>query len=109
MASEAVKEFTDSNFETEVLGAETPVLVDFWAEWCQPCLKLAPTIEELASEYDGRVKIGKVDVDSNRDVSVKYGIQGIPTVLIFKGGEIANKIVGIAPKEQFAQALDEAL
>ncbi len=85
MANANVKEFTDSNFEAEVLGASEPVLVDFWAEWCMPCRILAPTIDEVADANTGKVKVGKVDIDSNQEVAVKYGISAIPTVVIFKG------------------------
>src|SRR5437764_3310219 len=89
MASDLVKEFTDQNFETEVINSDVPVLVDFWAEWCMPCRLLAPTIEKLAKDYSGKVKVGKLDTDSNRDVSSKYGISAIPTVILFKGGQVA--------------------
>ena len=109
MASEGVFEFTDSNFQSEVLDSDQPVLVDFWAEWCQPCKMLSPTIDELASDYDGRVKVGKVDTDSNREVSVQFGISSIPTVMLFKGGELQKKFVGLTGKDQFAAALDELL
>ncbi len=109
MASEVVLEFTDSNFQSEVLESDQPVLVDFWAEWCQPCKMLSPTIDELASDYDGRVKVGKVDTDSNREVSVQFGISSIPTVMLFKGGELQKKFVGLTGKDQFAAALDELL
>jgi thioredoxin 1 len=107
MASDAVKEFTDSNFETEVLASETPVLVDFWAEWCQPCRMLSPTIDEVAGVYEGKAKVGKVDTDSNREISMKYGISAIPTVILFNKGEVAKKFVGLTSKEQFAAAIDE--
>lgn len=109
MASEALHEFTDSNFETEVLGADVPVLVDFWAEWCQPCKMLTPTIEALAADYEGKAKIGKMNTDTSRDTAVKYGISSIPTVILFKNGEMVKKIVGLSPKEQFASAIDEVL
>lgn len=109
MASESVREFTDANFDDEVLGADEPVLVDFWAEWCMPCRMLAPTIDQIASDYQGRVKVGKVDTDSNRDVSVRYGITAIPTIILFKGGSVAQKFVGLTKKEEFAKALDSAL
>ena len=109
MASDNVIEFTDSDFQSEVLDSDQPVLVDFWAEWCQPCKMLSPTIDELASDYDGRVKVGKVDTDSNREVSVQFGISSIPTVMLFKGGELQKKFVGLTGKDQFAAALDELL
>jgi thioredoxin 1 len=107
MASDInVKEFTDSNFEQEVLKSEQPVLVDFWAEWCMPCRLLTPTIEKLAKEYVGKVKIGKLDTDSNRDVSIKYGISAIPTVILFKDGQVAQKFVGLRQERDFRDALD---
>lgn len=106
MASEHVKEFTDANFEQEVLKSDQPVLVDFWAEWCMPCRMLAPTIEKIAKDYAGKVKVGKVDTDSNRDVSMKYGISAIPTVILFKNGEVAQKFVGLRQERDFREALD---
>lgn len=106
MASQTVIELTDSNFEQEVIKSDVPVLVDFWAEWCQPCRMLAPTIDQLADEYEGRVKVGKVDTDSNREVSVKFGISAIPTVILFKGGEVQKKFVGLTPKDQFKNAIE---
>jgi thioredoxin 1 len=109
MASEAVIEFTDTNFETEVIQSDQPVLVDFWAEWCQPCRMLAPTIDEVAGEYTGRAKVGKMDTDSNQETSFKYGISAIPTVILFNKGEVAKKFVGLTSKDQFAAALDELL
>ena len=109
MASEALIEFTDANFDTEVLGSDVPVLVDFWAEWCQPCKMLTPTIEALAAEFKGKAKIGHMDTDSNRNAAVKLGISAIPTVILFKNGEVAKKFVGLTPKDQFASALTELL
>jgi thioredoxin 1 len=106
MASENVKEFTDSNFEQEVLQSKTPVLVDFWAEWCGPCRMLAPTIEKLAGSYAGKVKVGKVDTDSNRDVAMRFGINAIPTVILFKGGQVAHKFVGLRSEEEFVEVLN---
>jgi len=106
MAGENVKEFTDQNFETEVLNSNEPVLVDFWAEWCQPCRMLAPTIAKIANDYAGKVKVGKVDTDSNRDISIKYGINAIPTVILFKGGQVAQKFVGLRNEKDFKAALD---
>lgn len=107
MASEHVLEFTGANFEAEVLKAEGPVLVDFWAEWCMPCRMLAPTIDQLASEYAGKVKIGKLDTDANREIAEKYQISAIPTVIVFKGGEIQHKFYGLTSKDDLAGALDD--
>ena len=107
MASDSVIELTDDNFEQEVMSAEVPVLVDFWAEWCMPCRMLAPTIEDLATEFAGRIKVGKVDADANREVSAKFGISAIPTIILFKGGEIVHKFVGGTSKQQFAQELEK--
>ena len=102
-------EFTDTNFQEEVLNADQPVLVDFWAEWCGPCKMLGPVIDELAVEFEGKAKVGKVDIDSNRDAAVTYGIQSIPTILIMKDGEIANKFVGIASKDDLVEAINAAM
>lgn len=109
MASEHVHEFTDDNFEQEVLQSDQPVLVDFWAEWCMPCKMLAPTIDEVAGVFSGKAKVGKVDTDSNRNVSMKYGINAIPTVLLFKGGEVAKKFVGLTNKNDLESAINDAI
>lgn len=106
MASEHTVELTDQNWETEVLNSDKPVLVDFWAEWCMPCRMLSPTIEKLAKDYSGKIKVGKVDTDANRDVSMKYGISAIPTVILFKGGQVAQKFVGLRQEKDFKEALD---
>ena len=106
MAADHIKEFNDQNFETEVLKSTTPVLVDFWAEWCMPCRMLAPTIDKIAKDYAGKVKVGKVDTDSNRDVSIKYGINAIPTVILFKNGQVAQKFVGLRQEKDFKEVLD---
>ena len=106
MASENVKEFTDSNFESEVLKSNQPVLVDFWAEWCGPCRALAPTIDKLAADYQGKVKVGKLDTDSNRDVPMRYGISAIPTVILFKDGQVAQKFIGLRKEAEFKSALE---
>ena len=107
MASENVVEFTDQNFKQDVIESDKPVLVDFWAEWCQPCKMLAPTIDEIASEFADKVKVGKLDTDKNRDVSVEYKITAIPTVIIFKDGEVAKKFVGLTSKGDLQTALTE--
>jgi thioredoxin 1 len=107
MAGQAVSEFTDINFDNEVIKSNMPVLVDFWAEWCMPCKMLGPTIDQLAGEYQGKAKVGKLDTDSNREVAVKYGISAIPTVILFQNGEVKKKFVGLTPKDQFKSALDQ--
>jgi thioredoxin 1 len=106
MAAENVIELTDENFEAEVLKSDKPVLVDFWAEWCMPCKMLGPTIDKLAKDYTGKVKVGKVDTDANRDVSMRFGISAIPTVILFKDGKIAQKFVGLRKEQEFKEVLD---
>ena len=98
---------TEANFADEVLKSELPVLVDFWAEWCGPCKMLAPTLEEIAAEYKGRAKIGKLNVDENRTVAEKYGIQSIPTLILFHGGEIAEQAVGAKSKSYLIEMLSK--
>ena len=102
-------EVTDSNFQNEVLKSDKPVLVDFWAEWCGPCKMIAPMVEELAKEYDGKLKVGKVDVDSNQQTSMQYGIRSIPTLLIFKGGKVVDQLIGAVPKKMLAEKLAKHL
>ncbi len=107
MASDDVLQFTDANFDTDVVQSDVPVLVDFWAEWCQPCHMITPIIDALAAEFKGKVKVGKVDTDANRDVSIKYGISAIPTIILFQDGEVIKKFVGLTAKDQFEAALNE--
>jgi thioredoxin 1 len=102
-------EITDSNFELEVAKSDIPVLLDFWAVWCGPCKMIAPIVEELAGEYQGKIKIGKVDVDNNPGVASKYGIRSIPTLLIFKGGKKVDEIVGAVPKPMITNKLNAQL
>lgn len=97
--------FTDQNFEEEVLKSNIPVLVDFWAVWCGPCKMIAPIVEQLADELSGKVKVGKLDVDSNQQTSIKYGIRGIPTLLIFNKGKVVETIVGAVPKANILSKL----
>ncbi|NJB83406.1 thioredoxin [Wenyingzhuangia aestuarii] len=102
-------EITDATFEEVVLKSDKPVLVDFWAAWCGPCRMVAPIIDELTEEYDGKAVIGKVDVDANQEFAAKYGVRNIPTVLVFKGGEVVDKQVGVAPKATYAAKIDAAI
>ncbi len=96
-------EITDANFQTEVLKSGTPVLIDFWAEWCGPCKMIAPVVEELANEYQGKLKVGKLDVDNNQQVAMQYGIRSIPTLLIFKDGKVVDQVVGAVPKKMLVE------
>jgi thioredoxin 1 len=109
MAGDHTLEFTDDNFEAEVLQSNLPVLVDFWAEWCAPCRMLSPTIDELAGEYDGKLKVGKVNTDTSGTISAQYGISAIPTVLLFRDGEAVKKFVGMKTKRDLRSAIDEVL
>jgi thioredoxin 1 len=104
--SENVQTSTDSNFEQTVLKANEPVLVDFWAEWCGPCKRLGPTVEALAADYAGKITVGKLNVDDNPNTAFKFQIRGIPAVLLFKGGQVVEAIVGVAPKDDFKAAID---
>jgi thioredoxin 1 len=108
MASANVLELTDNNFQNEVIDADQPVLVDFWAPWCGPCRKIAPMIDELASEYAGSVRIGKVNIDDNQQSAMNFGIEAIPTLILFKGGQPVQRFQGIPAKSRLQQAIDEA-
>jgi thioredoxin 1 len=104
-----VQTFTDANFKTEVLDSAQPVLVDFWAPWCGPCKMIAPTIDALATEFEGKVRIGKVNTDDNQNTAMEYGISAIPALLLFKGGQIVDKFVGVTPKDKLANALNSRI
>ncbi|OGU27984.1 MAG: thioredoxin [Ignavibacteria bacterium GWA2_54_16] len=102
-------EVTDANFKQEVLDSSVPVLLDFWAEWCGPCKMIAPVVEQLATEYQGKLKVGKVDVDSNQQTAMQFGIRSIPTLLIFKNGKVVEQIVGAVPKAALADKVSKHL
>ena len=106
MASDKVQTITDGNFDTTI-NAGKPVLVDFWAEWCGPCRRLAPTVEELAGDYDGKVVVGKLNVDENPNTAAKFSIRGIPTLLLFKGGQVVDQVVGLADKDSLKKVIDK--
>ena len=106
MASELIKHISDASFDADVLKSATPVLVDYWAEWCGPCKMIAPILEEVSKDYDGRLQIAKMNVDENRAVPEKFGIRGIPTLMLFKGGELAATKVGALSKAQLTAFLD---
>ena len=109
MAGKNTLEITDTNFDTEVLGSEHPVLVDFWAEWCGPCKMIAPTVEAFADEYEGKIKVGKVDVDNNGATAARYSIRGIPTLLLFKGGKVVDQRVGAVGKSELVKMIEPHL
>lgn len=100
-------EVTDSNFEQEVLKSDIPALVDFWAAWCGPCRTVGPVVEELAGEYEGKVKVAKLNVDDNKQTPTRYGVRGIPTLMLFKGGQVVDQIVGAVPKNRIKELLDK--
>ena len=102
-------EFTDSNFDAEVINSDTPVLVDFWAPWCGPCKMIAPVVEEISDEYNGKLKVGTVNTDENQKVSAKFGVMSIPTLIIFKNGKPVERIVGAQPKTALTQKIDKVV
>ncbi|OQB16556.1 MAG: Thioredoxin-1 [Candidatus Omnitrophica bacterium ADurb.Bin205] len=105
----SIKNFTEASFKSEVLDSDLLVVVDFWAEWCGPCKMISPVIDELAKEYDGKVKIGKVDVDNNSSIASKYGVMSIPTLIFFKGGKIMSQVSGVQNKAALKQKIEENL
>ncbi len=109
MAGQFVTEVNDDSFEKEVLQSEQPVLVDFWAAWCGPCRALAPVVDQVATEYNGKLKVMKMDVDKNNSTPARYGIRGIPALLIFKGGQVADQIVGFVPKDTIDKSVSKIL
>jgi thioredoxin 1 len=109
MASANIKHISDSNFDGEVLKSATPVLIDFWAPWCGPCKAIAPVLDELADEYAGKLKVVKINVDENPETPARYGVRGIPNLLIIKGGQVKDQIVGAVPKGHLVRAVDAAL
>lgn len=102
-------EISDQTFKDEVLSSKEPVLVDFWAEWCGPCRSLKPIVDELSEEFKGKVKVAKIDIDANQEVSIEYGIRNIPTLLFFKNGQVVDKVVGVQPKEKLAEKMNALL
>jgi thioredoxin 1 len=106
MASEKIHQVTDTNWEQSVLKSQTPVLVDFWAEWCMPCRRIAPTVDQLATEYDGRLTVAKMNVDENPSTPTQLGVRGIPTLMLFKGGDLVDALVGAADKETIRKMVE---
>lgn len=109
MASDAIIELSDSTFETEVVKSDLPVLVDFWAPWCGPCRAIAPLVEEISSSYEGKIKVGRMNVDENQSTTMKFGIRSIPTIIMFKDGEAVDQIIGAVPKGEIERVVDKSL
>lgn len=101
--------FTDANFDAEVIKSDVPVIVDFWAAWCGPCRMIAPIVEELSGEFQGKIKVGKLDVDDNQQTAIKYGVRSIPTVLFLKGGQVKDTIIGAVPKSMFVEKINKLI
>ena len=109
MASDGIIELSDSTFESEVVNSDVPVLVDFWAPWCGPCRAVAPIVEEISSSYEGKIKVGKMNVDENQSTTMKFGIRSIPTIIMFKGGEAVDQIIGAVPKGEIERVVEKSL
>ncbi|MCH7517906.1 MAG: thioredoxin [Candidatus Dadabacteria bacterium] len=109
MASDAIIELSDSTFETEVVKSDLPVLVDFWAPWCGPCRAIAPLVEEISSSYEGKIKVGRMNVDENQSTTMKFGIRSIPTIIMFKDGEAVDQIIGAVPKGEIERVVEKSL
>lgn len=109
MASDAIIELSDSTFESEVVNSDLPVLVDFWAPWCGPCRAIAPLVEEISSSYEGKIKVGRMNVDENQSTTMKFGIRSIPTIIMFKDGEAVDQIIGAVPKGEIERVVDKSL
>lgn len=109
MASDKIVILSDENFQDQIKGSQVPILVDFWAEWCAPCRMIAPMLEEISEEYSGKVKIGKLNVDQNRSIAAQFGVMSIPTLILFKDGEMVDQMVGAQPKENLVKILDAVL
>jgi len=109
MASEAIVELNDASFDSEVISSDKPVLVDFWAPWCGPCKALGPVIDEISNDFVDKVKVGKVNVDENPEISMKFGIRSIPTLIVFKNGEVQEQIIGAVPKSEIEKALEKVV
>lgn len=109
MTTDKIQTFTDGNFDQSVLQSGAPVLVDFWADWCTPCRRLAPTVDALADDFDGKLVVGKLNVDDNPSTTSKYGVRGIPALLLFKGGQLVDQVVGLVPKEHLQRVIEKHL
>ena len=109
MAIDSIVEITDANFDQEILKSEQPVMVDFWAPWCGPCKAIAPHVDELAKQYEGKIKVAKMNVDDSPGTPSRYGVRGIPTLLFFKGGQVQNQLVGLQPKDAIQKAIEKSL